>query len=430
MTAVDTNPVWSLDNARQYTRKHTAALALQRNLLPHRLRGGSAVEAASRYLPADIDNGVGGDWFDVIPLAGARVALVVGDVVGHGIDAAATMGRLRTAVHTLADMELPPDELLARLDGTVQRLAQADAHDPTHSPAVLGATCVYAVYDPVTRKCTMATAGHPPPAIIDPQGRVTFPDLPPGAPLGIGLGVPFEAVELELPEGSLIALYTDGLIETRDHDIEEGMHRLGTALAQPELSLEDLCTRAMESVQDQAASDDVTLLLVRTRSLSPTQVASWTLPSDQTAVRRARNLAASQLAEWGLEGLKGTTNLIVSELVTNAVHHSTGPIGLRLIHHQVLTVEVTDTDASPPRMRSAHTNDENGRGLFLVSQLSRTWGSRPISGGKVVWAEAELAPALEGQAQRAFDGADRCPLCARGRDKPAHRDSPLAPSLP
>jgi serine phosphatase RsbU (regulator of sigma subunit) len=160
----------SLDNARQYAREHTAALALQRNLLPHRLRGGMAVEAASRYLPADMDHGVGGDWFDVIPLSGARVALVVGDVVGHGINAAATMGRLRTAVRTLADMELPPDELLAHLDDTVQRLAEEEADAPNHTLTAVGATCLYAVYDPVTRRCAMARAGHPPPAIIDPQG--------------------------------------------------------------------------------------------------------------------------------------------------------------------------------------------------------------------------------------------------------------------
>ncbi|MFF3256692.1 SpoIIE family protein phosphatase [Actinacidiphila glaucinigra] len=203
----------SLDNARQYAREQTTALALQCNLLPRRLRGGSAVEAASRYLPADIDRGVGGDWFDVIPLSGARVALVVGDVVGHGIDAAADMGRLRTTVRTLAHMELPPDELLARLDDMVQRLAEEDTDDSDPAATVVGATCLYAVYDPVTRKCTMATAGHLPPAIIDPQGRVAFPDLPTGAPLGIGLGIPFEAVELELPEGSLLALYTDGLVE-------------------------------------------------------------------------------------------------------------------------------------------------------------------------------------------------------------------------
>ncbi|WP_351232118.1 SpoIIE family protein phosphatase [Streptomyces sp. NPDC002133] len=381
----------SLDKARQYCREHTAALALQRNLLPHRLRGGAAVEAASRYQPADIDRGVGGDWFDVIPLSGARVALVVGDVVGHGINAAAAMGRLRTAIRTLADMELPPDELLARLDDTVQRLAEADADAPDQGTAVVGATCLYAVYDPVTRRCTMAAAGHPPPAIIDPQGKVTFPDLPTGVPLGIGLGVFFEAMELELPEGSLIALYTDGLIETRDHDIEHGMHRLGTALAQPELSLEELCTRAMAPVEDQAACDDTSLLLVRTRTLSPAQVASWTLASDGTVLHRAQNLAAGQLAAWGLEALEGSMKLIVSELVTNAVRHSDGPIRLRLIQHEVLTVEVSDADICPPPMRSARPVDEHGRGLAMVAQLSRRWGTRPAQDGKVLWAEADLA---------------------------------------
>ncbi|MGD1217217.1 SpoIIE family protein phosphatase [Streptomyces krungchingensis] len=379
----------SLENARQYAREHCAALALQRHLLPHKLRGGTAVDVASRYLPADMDHGVGGDWFDVIPLSGARVGLVVGDVVGHGLHAAATMGRLRTAVHTLADMDLPPDELLAHLDDTVQRLAGED-DAPDGAPAVVGATCLYAVYDPASHRCTMARAGHPLPAIVDPQGHVTFPDLPAGAPLGIGLGDPFEAVEVELPEGSLLALYTDGLIETRDRDIEEGMHRLGAVLSQPDRTLEELCAEATQCFPGQAPCDDVTLLLVRTRSLDPAQVASWELPSEQTAARNARTLAADQLKVWGLEGLEESTKLIVSELVTNAVRHRTGPIGLRLIRHQVLTCEVFDTDVCSPRPRRAHTMDENGRGLFLVAQLARRWGSRPVSGGKVVWAEQEL----------------------------------------
>ncbi|MER6060088.1 SpoIIE family protein phosphatase [Streptomyces sp. NPDC001792] len=379
-----------LDNARQYTRERTAALALQRNLLPHRLMGGAAVEVAWRYLPADTQAGVGGDWLDVIPLSGARVALVVGDVVGHGINAAATMGRLRTAVRTLADLEMPPDELLTHLDDTFQRLAEQDADAADQAPTVVGATCLYAVYDPITRKCTMARAGHPPPAIIDPQGRVTFPDLPAGSPLGIGLGVPFEAVELELPEGSLLALYTDGLIETRDDDIDVGMRCLGTALAQPDRSLEELCTQVTEPFPGQAPSDDITLLLARTRSLSPTQVASWTLPNDQTTVANARHMATRQLTEWGLEGLQDPTELIVSELITNAVRHSTSPIGLRLIHHQALTCEVSDPDANPPQLRHARGTDENGRGLFLITQLSRRWGARPESEGKVVWAEQDL----------------------------------------
>ncbi|MGW4391075.1 SpoIIE family protein phosphatase [Streptomyces sp. NPDC004685] len=380
----------SLDNARQYTRQHTAALTLQRHLLPRRLRGGMAVEVASRYLPADADHCVGGDWFDVIPLSGARVALVVGDVVGHGLHAAATMGRLRTAVHTLADMELPPDELLAHLDDTVQRLGEEDCDFPHQIPAVTGATCLYAVYDPDTRRCTMASAGHPPPAIIDAQGRAVYPDLSTGPPLGVGLGDSFESVQWELPEGSLLALYTDGLVESRDHDIEEGMHRLGSVLAEPGRSLEELCDIATQNLADQASCDDITLLLVRTRALSPSRTASWTLHCDETAVRNARDLAARQLSEWGLEGLEDATKLIVSELVTNAVSHGAGPIDLRLVRHQVLTCEVSDTDSCAPRTRRARTTDEHGRGLSLVAKLSRRWGCRWAPGGKIVWAEQDL----------------------------------------
>ncbi|MER5917991.1 SpoIIE family protein phosphatase [Streptomyces sp. NPDC001982] len=376
-----------LDNARQYACERTAALALQRNLLPHRLRGGVAVEVVSRYLPADTDAGVGGDWFDVIELSGGRVALVVGDVVGHGINAAATMGRLRTAVRTLADLDLPPDELLTHLDDTVRRLIEEDSDAPEHGPMVMGATCLYAVYDPINRRCVMARAGHLPPAIIDPKGRVTFPDLPTGAPLGVGL-VPFEAVELELPEGSVLAFYTDGLVETRDDDIDVGIERLGATLAaHVGRSLEDLSSSVIKTVPTQTPTDDVTLLLVLTRTLSPAQVAVWDLPNEPSAVRTARHVVARQLSEWGLEHLTATTELIVSELFTNAIHHGAGPIRLRLIQHQVLTCEVFDASPSCPRPRHSHGNDENGRGLFLVAQLSRRWGSRSATGGKLVWAE-------------------------------------------
>ncbi|MFF4550551.1 SpoIIE family protein phosphatase [Streptomyces sp. NPDC001406] len=376
-----------LDNALQYARERTAALTLQRDLLPHRVQGGAAVEVASRYVPADMDHGVGGDWFDVIELSGARVALVVGDVVGHGINAAATMGRLRTAVRTLADLDLPPDELLGHLDDTVRRLNDEDAD----VPAVVGATCLYAVYDPVTRRCTIARAGHPPPLIVDAQGRITIPDLPAGAPLGLGLGlVPFEAVELELAEGSVLAFYSDGLVESRDEDIDVGLRRLGAALAQPASSLEDLCSRAMETLPTQAPADDVTLLLARTRALRPAQVATWDLPNGLATIPAARHLAARQLREWGLELLVTPVESIVSELVTNAVHHGDGLSRLRLIQHRVLTCEVSDTNTGQPRPRHPHTLDEHGRGLYLVAQLSRRWGSRSATDGKVVWAEQDL----------------------------------------
>ncbi|MGW3247999.1 ATP-binding SpoIIE family protein phosphatase [Streptomyces sp. NPDC001070] len=380
-----------LDNALQYARERTAALTLQRDLLPHRVQGGTAIEVASRYVPADPAHGVGGDWFDVIELSGARVALVVGDVIGHGINAAVTMRRLRTAVRTLADLDLPPDELLAHLDDTVRRLNDEDADVPDQVAAVVGATCLYAVYDPVTRRCTMARAGHPPPLIVDPQGGVTMPDLPAGAPLGLGLGlVPFESVELEPSEGSVLAFYSDGLVESRDEDIDVGLRRLGTALAQRGSSLEDLCSRVMETLPTQAPADDVTLLLARTRALHLAQVASWDLPNGLVTVPAARHLAARQLREWGLERLVPAVELIVSELVTNAICHGDGPRRLRLIQHHVLTCEVSDFNTGRPRSRHPHALDEHGRGLYLVAQLSRRWGSRSAADGKVVWAEQDL----------------------------------------
>ncbi|WP_336208175.1 SpoIIE family protein phosphatase [Nonomuraea sp. LPB2021202275-12-8] len=254
----------SLDNARQYTRERFAALALQRNLLPSNVTGGGAVELATRYVPSDVHDSVGGDWFDAIPLPGGRVALVVGDVIGHGINAAAAMGRLRTAVFTLAHMDLPPDELLTRLDDLVVRLTESTSIDG-FPLEVMVATCVYAVYDPATGLCTMAGAGHPPPAIVDPAGDVRFPDLPSGTPIGLGLGF-FESLELELAEGTMIALYTDGLIETREADIDEGMNRLGAALVRAAGPLEDLCTKVIDAMVGETPSeDDIALLIARTR---------------------------------------------------------------------------------------------------------------------------------------------------------------------
>lgn len=379
----------SVDNARRYTREHAAALTLQRSLLPHTLPGGMALDVASSYLPADATDGVGGDWFDVIALSGARVALVVGDVVGHGISAAATMGRLRTAVHTLADMDLPPDELLAHLDDLVLRLGEEEPEGEVSGTSVLGATCLYAIYDPVTQHCTMARAGHPPPAVVSPHGCVSFPELPPGPPLGLG-GMPFETTEIELPAGSLIALYTDGLIEGRDRDPELGMSRLGGALAQCGLPLDALCDSVVEQLLTSPQPDDVALLLARTHGLGTEHVVSWEVPSDPAAVAGVRSRTARLLRSWGLEELEMTTELIVSELVTNAVRYATGPIRLRLLRQSVLICEVSDTSSTSPRLRHARTTDEGGRGLFLVAQLTRRWGTRYTPEGKVIWTEQDL----------------------------------------
>ncbi|OAH11378.1 SpoIIE family protein phosphatase [Streptomyces jeddahensis] len=383
-----------IDNARRYTTERSTSLTLQSSLLPQRLPRQAAVDVASRYLPASGQSGVGGDWFDVIPLSGARVALVVGDVVGHGIQASATMGRLRTAVRTLADVDLPPDELLTHLDDLVSRLYvdDGDGDGSTYSTAdagAIGATCLYAVYDPVSRRCAVARAGHPAPALATPDGGVELLDIPAGPPLGLG-GLPFEAVELELPEGSLLALYTDGLIEVRGRDVDEGIATLREVLAHPAASLESTCDAVLHSLLPGRPIDDVALLLARTRALDTDQVATWDVPADPAAVAQARKLACRQLAEWGLDEAVFVTELVVSELVTNAIRYAAPPIRLRLIHDRTLICEVSDASTTSPHLRRARTYDEGGRGLLLVAQLTQAWGTRQTHGGKTIWAEQTL----------------------------------------
>ena len=376
----------SLDNARRYTRERSTALALQRSLLPRRLPRQSAVEVASRYLPASAHAGVGGDWFDVIPLSGARVALVIGDVVGHDIHASATMGRLRGAVRTLADIDLPPEELLTRLDDMVSRISLETGAGPDGD---VYATCIYAVYDPVSRRCSLARAGHPQPALVTPDGVVSFLDLPAGPPLGLG-GLPFESTEIELPAGSILALYTDGLIESRIRDIDIGFDRLRDALASREPSLETACDNILEAVLADGPADDVALLIVRTRALNDDRVATWDLPADPAVVARARQQVATLLTDWGLGDAAFVTELVVSELITNAIRYAREPIQLRLIHDRALICEVSDGSSTAPHLRRARAFDEGGRGLLLVSQLTQRWGSRQTSHGKTIWAEQAL----------------------------------------
>ncbi|WP_406517212.1 SpoIIE family protein phosphatase [Streptomyces sp. NBC_00134] len=385
----------AIDNARHYTHARATALTLQRSLLPRSTPALSAVEVACRYLPAAAQLGVGGDWYDVIPLSGARVALVVGDVVGHGIHAAATMGRLRTAVRTLADIDLPPDELLTHLDDVVIRLTaeiscEVSAQAVIESAGDIGATCLYAVYDPVAGRCTLARAGHGLPVVMTPDGTADILELPAGPPLGLG-GLPFEAAEIDLPEGSLIALYTDGLIEALDHDVEAGLTRLCRALEQSSASLEATCDTVLAALLPaDRPHDDVALLLARTNTFGDRQVATWDVGADPAEVARARASVSEQLISWGLEELDFTAELIVSELVTNAIRYGRPPIQLRLIHDRTLMCEVADAGSTTPHLRRARVFDEGGRGLFLVAQFAEHWGTRHARRGKTVWAECGL----------------------------------------
>ncbi|MER5538539.1 SpoIIE family protein phosphatase [Streptomyces mirabilis] len=383
----------SIDNARRYTREHALAVTLQRSLLPRALPEQSALDVGYRYLPAQ--SGVSGDWFDVIPLPGSRVALAVGDVVGHGLHAAATMGRLRTAVHNFSTLDLPPDELLSHLDDLVGRIDQ-DERDTDAAAGVVGATCLYAIYDPVTRRCVMARAGHLAPALVLPDGTVTFVDVPTGPPLGLG-GLPFETAELDIAEGAQLVLYTDGLIEDRRRDLDVGMELLRVALAgHPDRSPEESCQAVLDELLPGRPKDDVALLIARTRGLPPDRIADWDVPLDPAAVAGMRETVSQKLDEWGLSELGFSTELILSELITNAIRYGSEPIHVRLIHDRTLICEVSDSSSTSPHLRYAATMDEGGRGLFLVSQMAERWGTRYTPQGKVIWAEQAL-PRITGQ---------------------------------
>ncbi|MEU0224116.1 SpoIIE family protein phosphatase [Streptomyces sp. NPDC006284] len=392
-----------IDNARLYRREHERALILQRSLLPPGDPEASGLDIACRYLPGNAATGrpseVGGDWFDVIELPGHRTALVVGDVMGRGLRAAVAMGELRTAVRTLAQLDLEPAEVLSQLDeiarglgapGGVQQATRA-ARRPREADLseVYLATCVYAVYDSVTRRCTFANAGHLPPVLVEPGEPALMLDVPPGLPLGVG-GEPFEEVEVELPEGALLALYTDGLVESRDHPLDEGLQAFVGALTDPTLPLEDVCDQVLNTLGSHHGEDDIALLMARVQGLPSESVGDWTLPREPRSVGRAREYARAQLLAWDLEPLVDTTELLVSELVTNALRYGEGEIRLRLLLDRTLVCEVWDAGLVQPRRRRARDTDEGGRGLQLVGLLSAAWGSRRTPRGKTVWFELPL----------------------------------------
>jgi hypothetical protein len=371
-----------IDNARRYSREHTTALTLQRSMLPTGLSAPSSVEVRHRYLPGSKLIEVGGDWYESIALPGGRVALVVGDVAGHGVRAAVTMGRLRTAIHTLAMLELPPAESLQQLDELMHTLGEREPHF---------ATCAYAVFDAVSGNCEVAVAGHLPPLLVHPDGSNELLDVPPAPPLGIGDGE-VESRQFQVEDGSLFVLYTDGLVENRDRDISDGLARLQDIFGpgSPTRPLEDLCKATLDGVYSDHQRDDIAVLIARLRRLPTENYASWTLAPKLTSVRHARSVISEPMKRWGLEELIPTTELLVSELVTNAVRYSRGEVTLRLVNEKALVCEVLDTSAALPRLRQAGGEDENGRGLQVVRQLSKRWGARRTPTGKVVWCEQPL----------------------------------------
>lgn len=368
----------SLDNARLHRAESKVATTLQRSMIPTRPPRIPGVQIAHRYMPGNRRAQVGGDWFDAVQLPGSRVALVVGDVMGHGLHSAAAMGRFRTAVQTLAALDLPPGQLLRHLDNLAHRLG--DDHL---------ATCLYAVYDPINRTCTLANAGHVPPVLVHPDGRSELLELPEGAPIGVG-GVPFVAKEIKVEDGSMLVLCTDGLVEVRGGDIGDGLAALCGNLIDPGRTPEEACDTVLARLHSDDRSDDVALLVARFDGVAPQDVVTWRLRLDSAEVARARRLVRDQLAAWSLEGLSDTAQLLVSELVTNALRVARDSVQLQLIQVDKLLVEVSDDDHNLPSLEPSEHLDEDGRGLSLVSQLSSRWGTARKAVGKVVWFELPL----------------------------------------
>ncbi|GAA3165822.1 SpoIIE family protein phosphatase [Planomonospora alba] len=338
------------------------------------------VEIAHRYRPGDRRMLVGGDWFDVIPLSGCRVALVVGDVMGHGLQAAALMAQLRTSVQTLAALELPPDQVLRSLDDIARRLAGESI-----------TTCLYAVYDPVVRRCGIASAGHLPPILVHRDGRAELLGLEASTGLPIGLGrPPIETTEIAADDDSMLILYTDGLVERRDHDIDNRLERLRATAGAAGGPLEKLCDVLLDRAG--GTDDDVTLLVARFRGIPSEHVAGWFLEPHSRTPGQVRALVRRTLQDWGLSGISWRVELAAGELVANACRHATRLISVRLVLTDVVLFEVGDDDHRLPVLRSPGELDEQGRGLHIVADLAERWGSTRVAGGKTVWFTVQPSP--------------------------------------
>ncbi|MEE1926929.1 SpoIIE family protein phosphatase [Streptomyces sp. TRM 70351] len=373
-----------LDNARMYTFQENVADTLQDSMLPRIAPRMPGCDTATRYLPGTRLGRVGGDWFDTIQLPGSRTALVVGDVMGHGLHSAAMMGQLRTAVQTMAGLDLEPAQLLRGLDDLARRLGDTYL-----------ATCQYAVYDPVGGRLSIANAGHIPPVLVHAaDGSSELLDLPTGAPIGVG-GVPFETAEVPVAPGDRLVMCTDGLVEVRGQDIGAGLAALCESAAHPAASMDDACDTIIRSLAaaspQRGRGDDVALLMARLNGIREQDTARLALEAEPRAAGRARRLVRARLAGWGLGALTATTELLVSELVTNALRHTrTGSVEVRLVRAERLLCEVFDDDPELPQLLGAAPDADAGRGLRLVDRLARTWGTSRTARGKTVWFEQAL----------------------------------------
>ncbi|MFB7374413.1 SpoIIE family protein phosphatase [Streptomyces sp. NPDC056222] len=367
-----------IDNARLYGREREHVVSLQRTLLPRATPVTPGLRVQAEYAPSTAHHGVGGDWYDVMALPGGRTALMVGDVMGHGLPAAATMGRLRAVARTLMTLDMAPERVLARLD-----LATRDLEDEQV------ATFLCAVFDPADSTYTLASAGHLPPLLLDGQGSAEFVDVPIGAPLGAGV-IPYDPVRLKVPASGHLVMYSDGLVKSRHADLDHQLERLRSAAR-------GLSAEALEgggliacAPADTPRFDEAVVLVATTASGTPGELCEWQLPREGRAASVARGLVTDQLTAWDLAELADICELVVSELVGNALRYGNGPGRLRLLRGERLVVEVSDTGPDLPQIQHADLSDEGGRGLQLINMLCRRWGSCRTVTGKVVWAEQNL----------------------------------------
>ncbi|WP_335932677.1 ATP-binding SpoIIE family protein phosphatase [Streptomyces sp. PTD5-9] len=378
------------ERLRTSERRHReTAVTLQRSLLPQELEQPDDLRIAATYQPGGTDAAVGGDWYDVITLGAGRTALVIGDVMGRGVRAAAVMGQLRTAVRAYARLDLPPHEVLQLLDGLA---AEIDASQI--------ATCAYAVHDPNEGRLVYASAGHLPILVSHEDGTVHRAEDPTGPPLGTG-GWIHTSGTIELPPGSTAVFYTDGLVERRSEDIDEGVAALERALSGAKGSPQVVCDRLIRSLGVTAEhDDDVAVLVVQhpARSGADAELfhnASLDLLGGVEAAPRARAFATGVLTSWRFSAeLRDLGVLAAGELVANSLKHGTPPmrLGLRRTDRRLI-IEVTDGDDHLPRRRRADPADESGRGISIVATIATAWGSRRTpGGGKSVWCEFALPP--------------------------------------
>ncbi|MGN6331208.1 MAG: SpoIIE family protein phosphatase [Motilibacteraceae bacterium] len=383
-------------------REHVIADELQRSLLPQLELAPTHLDVASFYAAGVEGTQVGGDWYDVIDLGAGRTALVLGDVMGRGVRAAAVMGQLRSAVRAYARLDLSPSDLLGLLDPLVRDLGEEHI-----------VTCVYAVYDPGTRRLVLANAGHLPPVVHLPGERPRRIEGGAGAPLGSG-SPPVDEVEVELPVGSVVALCTDGLVESRHRDLDEGLAALERELdevladvREDPARLADVPRQVVARLLPGGANDDVALLLARVgEQAAHSRTLQLEVPADERMVQEVRRRLLDALEQWDArsaddpvgvrQGVVDDVELLASELVTNAVLHGRPPLAvhLRLDPGRHLVLEVADHAFHLPRRMRAGSDDEHGRGLELVALLADRWGVRPTARGKVVWVSFDLA-ALE-----------------------------------